>query len=194
MTFDLRKSLRRLKPEKRRASLRRRAVLDLPWVVDEPSIGRPLLLDTTVYIDVLQGRTPSAVDRLLTYRTCFHSAVSLAEVSHLFGRLDPAHPSTKPALKAVAATISDIPDHRLRAPGASIWGEAGILAGAVFRLSGLPRNQGHERKYLNDAIVYLQAGELGATLVTANATDFDFLNQMAPEVSMLLYSREQPTP
>ena len=188
------KSLRRLKPEKHLAPLRRRAESDLPWVVGELSVGGPLLLDTTVYIDVLQGLTRSAVDRLLTLRTCFHSAVSLAELTHLFGRLDPTHPSTKRALKAIEATISDIPDHRLRAPGIRIWGEAGILAGEVFRLSGLPKNQGHERKYLNDAIVYLQAGELGATILSANAADFDFLNQIMPEVSILLYSREQAVP
>ncbi len=47
------------------------------------------MLDTSVYLDVLQARTPDAVDDLLRYRVCYHSAVCLAELTHVFGRLDP---------------------------------------------------------------------------------------------------------
>ena len=45
------------------------------------------MLDTCVYIDVLQGRTPDNVDRLVQLRLVNHSSVCLSELTHLFGRL-----------------------------------------------------------------------------------------------------------
>ena len=45
--------------------------------------GPPVLLDATVYIDVLQGRSPQALDRLIEIRTCNHSAVCIAELVHV---------------------------------------------------------------------------------------------------------------
>jgi predicted nucleic acid-binding protein len=190
--FDLERALRRLKPQKRSQPLTRRPDSELSWAFDEPPIGAPLFLDTSVYLDVLQGRTPVAVDNLLTYRICQHSAVSLAELTHVFGRLDPAHPSTQDVLKTVQETIDDIPPHRLHSPDSEIWGEAGILAGELFRLSGAPNASGHERKYLNDALIYLQAGTLGANVLTANIADFDFLNQLVPNIPIILYRQQAP--
>jgi hypothetical protein len=61
--------------------------------------GKELLLDTCVYIDVLQGRTPVAVDALLQVRTLNHLSVCVAELVHAFGRLDPRHPGTATMLK-----------------------------------------------------------------------------------------------
>ena len=187
MAFDLGSALRSLKPQRRRAGLERRPDSALSWAGDQPSVGGALLLDTSVYLDVLQGRTPEAVDNLLTYRLCHHSAVCLAELSHVFGRLDPAHPTTKSVLGAVADTIEDIPAHRLHAPDASAWGRAGMLAGLLFRLSHLPKGEGHERRFLNDALIFHQAGMLGATVLTGNVGDFDYLSQLVPSVRVIFY-------
>ena len=179
--------MRRLKPHKRLQRLTRRADTELAWASDEPLIGGALILDTSVYLDVLQGRTPDVVDELLTYRVCHHSAVCLAELTHVFGRLDPAHPSTRGVLQTMRGVIEDIPQHRLHAPDSAIWGEAGMLAGELFRLSGAPKGAGLERKYLNDALVYLQARGIGASVLTGNVGDFDFLNQLGPGVPVILY-------
>ncbi|WP_137934509.1 type II toxin-antitoxin system VapC family toxin [Mesorhizobium comanense] len=187
MAFDLRSALRSLKPQRRTAGLERRPESALSWAGDEPAVGGALLLDTSVYLDVLQGRTPEAVDELLTYRLCHHSAVCLAELSHVFGRLDPAHPTTKSILKVVADTIEDIPGHRLHAPDATAWGRAGMLAGLLFRLSRLPKGEGHERRFLNDALTFHQTGPLGATVLTANIRDFDPLSQLVPSVRVIFY-------
>jgi hypothetical protein len=187
LPFDLQGTLRRLKPHKRLERLTRRADSELAWASDEPLIGGALILDTSVYLDVLQARTPDAVDELLTYRVCYHSAVCLAELTHVFGRLDPTHPSTSGVLQTVREVIEDIPRHRLQAPDSATWGEAGMLAGELFRLSGAPKGAGHERKYLNDALVYLQARGIGASVLTGNVGDFDFLNQLVPEVPIVLY-------
>ncbi|OHV65118.1 hypothetical protein LCM4577_29835 [Mesorhizobium sp. LCM 4577] len=187
MGFDLSETLRALKPQKRQGTLARRADDDLPWSDDEPIIGGPLFLDTTVYLDVLQGRSPAGVDTLLTYRLCHHSAVILSELTHVFGRLDPKHTSTKAVLETIQATIADVPEHRLHAPDTAIWGQAGILAGLLFRMSNLPKGEGHERKFLNDALVFLQARQLGASVLTGNIRDFDFLSQLVPTGRIVLY-------
>ncbi|MES2195806.1 MAG: hypothetical protein V4517_15425 [Pseudomonadota bacterium] len=187
MPFDLRGTLWRLKPHKHLERLTRRDDSELAWASDQPLIGSPLMLDTSVYLDVLQGRTPNAVDELLTYRVCHHSAVCLAELTHVFGRLDPTHRSTSGILQTIRGVIEDIPTHRLHAPDKATWGEAGMLAGELFRLSGAPKGAGHERKHLNDALIYLQARGIGASVLTGNVADFDFLNRLGPGVAVVLY-------
>lgn len=189
MSFDLAAALRALKPEKHVGTLEHRADAELPWAADEERIGSPLLLDTSVYLDVLQARTSEDVDRLLRYRTCKHSSVCLGELTHLFGRLDPAHPGTKDILRTVSGVIRDIPVHRLHVPDAEIWGKGGIIAGLLMRLSGVAKNAGHERRFLNDALVFLQARSIGASVLTGNIRDFDFLNQLLPSGRIILYRR-----
>jgi predicted nucleic acid-binding protein len=191
LSFDLDAALRRLKPQRRTTCPPLQSDDRLPWAKDAPSIAGPLLLDTTVYIDLLHGVTPPEVDRLLQLRTCHHSAIPLAELTHAFGRLNPAHPDTKSALKQIRATITkDIPAHRLHAPGNEVWGAAGILAGLVFRLRRLPKNRGHERQLLNDALLYLQARKLGCAVLTGNVEDFDILNKLVPSGQVLFYRKQ----
>ncbi|MEX2694954.1 type II toxin-antitoxin system VapC family toxin [Rhizobium mongolense] len=187
MPFDIRTTLRSIKPEKRTGGLNRRDDSHLAWAEDEPLLGGPILLDTCVYLDVLQGKSSEAVDRLLTYRLCYHSAVCLSELTHVFGRLDPAHTSTKAVLKAVSETVSDIPSHRLHAPDTATWGSAGILAGLIARLSNVPKNAGHERRFLNDALVLLQAQNLGAAVLTGNIKNFDYLTQIVTSEQVIFY-------
>ena len=191
MSFDLKTAERALKPQQAGGPLRARAETELRWVADEPRAGRPLLLDTTVYIDTLQGRTPAAVDDLLRYRNIFHSAVCLAELTHAFGRLDPANPATKRTLAAIAGTIdSDIPRHRLFEPDVDTWGKAGMLAGKALRLGRIPLGHGQERKLLNDSLIYLQARRVGAAILTRNQRDFDLLEQLVPSGVVIFYKQE----
>lgn len=187
MSFDLAAALRALKPQKRRAQLKLRSRADLQWIEGVPPGGEPILLDTTVYIDVLQGCSPERLDFLLGIRICNHSAVCVAELTHLFGRLDPAKAGTKPALRKIEATVNDIPDHRLSAPDEEIWGVAGILAGTLFRLGGY--KAGQEKECLNDALIYLHALKTGSSVVTRNVKDFDLLNQLVPLGKVIFYER-----
>lgn len=185
--FHLRTSLRTIKPQKRTTPLLRRADALLHWVSDEIAIGGRLFLDTTVYLDILHGRTTEPVDQLLRYRICHHSAVCLAELTHVFGRLDPANPSTKAALHTVRDIIETIPEHRLHAPDTITWSNAGMLAGEFVRLHAIPKGAGQERKALNDALIYLQARSLGASVLTGNVADFDYLNQLVPSGRVVFY-------
>jgi predicted nucleic acid-binding protein len=185
--FDLRRSLRRIKPHRFTHPVPRRSRSDLPFVPDSPTSGRQLLLDTCVYIDVLQGNTPANVDALLELRTVNHLAVCVAELTHGFGRLDPRHPGTDAVLHKVAQAVGAIPPHRLEAASADIVIEAGILAGLVFRLCGI--HAGQEVRALNDAIVYLHAMTNGLTLLTRNVREFDIMNQILPDAGILFYER-----
>jgi predicted nucleic acid-binding protein len=185
--FDLRRSLRRIKPHRFTGSIRRRSKAELPFVQDVPTAGGELLLDTCVYIDVLQESTPAAVDGLLRLRTLNHLAVCVAELTHGFGRLDPRHPGTASVLRAIAETVEAIPPHRLESASAEVVIEAGILAGLIFRLCGL--QSGREIAALNDATLYLHAMAKGQTVLTRNVREFDVMNQILPDGRILFYDR-----
>lgn len=183
MGFDRKASLRRIRPQRPGARLARRPEVELPLASKKPVIGRELMLDTCVYIDVLQGKTPLEVDHLLENRIVNHSSVALGEMTHLMGALDPADKRTASVLKMLGRTIDDIPGHRLNAPSARMFGEAGMLAGLVTRLSGQP----HSIALLNDALLFLQAAATGCDLLTGNRRDFDFLDQLMPGTGLILY-------
>jgi predicted nucleic acid-binding protein len=187
LSFDLARTLRRLKPATLKANLARRPAGSLPFVTGSALLGPQLLLDTTVYIDALQSTSPREVNDLITVRVCNHSAVCLAELTHAFGRLAPGHPSTAAALAAVGKVIDGMRPHRIREPSRTVWGTAGILAGMVFRMGGY--KTGQERELLNDALIFLQAVESGYVVLTANVGDFDMLGQLVPEGRVLFYNR-----
>lgn len=185
MAFDLAESLRRLKPEKRTRPLTRRSDQELPFVDLAQGFGPPLLLDTTVYIDVLQGRAPTEVADLLRLRLINHSTVALGELTHLFGRLDPSHANTKSTLRPIKGVINDIPPHRLSTPPAEVIAEAGIVTGIMARLNGLPKTD--KQPFMNDVTLFLQALKMGCTLLSRNITDIDLIGQLVPTGRMLLY-------
>lgn len=187
MSFDIGATLRRLKPEKRTGQLIRRADSELPFVGDEAVVGPGVLLDTTVYIDLLQDRLPENVERLLDSRLLNHSAVVLAELVHLFGRLDPAHPGTIPTLASIRAAIDQIPSHRLTAPSTQALAEAGIVTGVIARLTGLAKSD--RQPLLNDATLFIQALESGFTLLSGNVADMDLIGQVVPAGRVLIYRR-----
>ena len=189
LSFDLDAALRCLKPQRKRRPLGRRSDEKLSWIDQAPAVGSPVLLDTTVYIDTLQGRSPTALDVFISLRTCNHSSVCLAELTYVFGRMNPTDPRTEASLQVIGQTVRDIPRHRLVAPDARMWGSAGILAGILFRLGSYP--PGSERKCLNDALVYLQGHASGWPVVSRNIADFDFLNQLLPDGRILLYRKTE---
>jgi predicted nucleic acid-binding protein len=183
LSFDLKRSLRRLKPTRRTARLDRRPDTALPFISEKATGGPELLLDTCVYIDILQHRAPVGVKTLLAARLCNHSGIALAELTHLFGRLDPQDHRTRSVTSEISGMILDIPDHRLTAPSTHVLGEAGILAGLAARLTGTEPGPA----LLNDAVIYLQALDQGQTVVTRNVREFDWFDQLLPSGRLLLY-------
>lgn len=189
MRVDLSRSLRRLRPSQFSGSRRRRADADLTFAAEASLAGPPLLLDTCVYIDILEGTAPVVVDRLLQARTCIHLSLVLGELSHNFGRLDPNHPHTREHLAELEAVIHDIPPHRIDQDiSAGVVLEAGILAGLVYRLGGF--QPGQETSALVDTALYLQSLETGCVVLTANLRDFDFMQQILPAGRVLFYRKQ----
>jgi predicted nucleic acid-binding protein len=186
LQVDLARSLRRIRPDRWSGSLSRRDDRDLDFADSASLIGPPLLLDTCVYVDGLEGSLPPPVERLLRTRTLIHVSVVLGELSHNFGRLDPRHRHTRQHLDELAGVIEDIPRHRLEdAISAGVLLEAGIVSGLVFRLGGF--RPGQEVAALNDAAIYLHSLERGYTVLTRNIRDFDFMNQIVPSGRIIFY-------
>ena len=186
LSFELEAALRRLRPQRIRR-LSRRTDDRLPWVHEAPLIGTPVLLDSTVYIDTLQGRSPASLDTLISMRLCNHSSVCVSELAYAFGRLSPEDSRTAPALKAIGQVLKEFPTHRIQTPDAETWGLAGILSGLLARLAADDTRAKQRR--LNDALLYLQGTKFGWPVVTGNIEDFDLLNQLVPDGRILLYRK-----
>jgi predicted nucleic acid-binding protein len=183
--IDLARTLRRLKPDKRRPRLLRRAESDLSFVAAENQAGPPLMLDTCVYLHVLRGKTPDRVDALLRSRTLLHCAVAIGELTNRLGARVPLNERERGARANLVRAIAEIPEHRVVAPSVAMWGEAGMLAGLRARLAGF--NEGQAQETLNDALILVQARAEGAVVLTENIGDFDLLQQLLPDSRVLFY-------
>ena len=178
-------SLRRLKPEKRNKGLAYRDRSQLPYLKNLKPPFPKLLLDTTVYIDALQGRLPGDTEVALRTGSLWHSSVTEAELAALAGLLDPTHPDTASVIAQVAASIELRPEHRILTPDRDAWREAGILAGLLARLQRYGKNE--QRKALNDALIYLTATRNGCAVLTRNVSDFDLLMQLDGRGRVVFY-------
>lgn len=167
------------------AQLTPRPRSELAFVEDPVSAGGPLLLDTGVYIHQLKAKTPRVLDALIGVRLVNHSVVAVQELLHAIGVLDPADPRTGSNVAAIRAVLDAIPSHRLFIPGQDVMLDAAVYAGILCRLQGYAKDR--RMKALHDCTLFFQARRLGSALVTANVTDFDFLQQMQPESRVLFY-------
>ena len=182
---DFQETLRRLKIERRRAQLQPRGEAELEFIEATAKRYPKLLYDTTVYIDILQGRFPQQGEVMLRASEAWHSPVTEAELAATCGLLDPAHSKTREIIGQVTAVIELRPSYRTIAPDSEIWREAGILSGLLSRLQGYGKDQ--RRRALNDALLFATARKHGCAVLTRNVADFDFLQQMDPSGKVLFY-------
>ncbi|AEU34511.1 type II toxin-antitoxin system VapC family toxin [Granulicella mallensis] len=180
----LRRTLRCLKLSGHRTALRYRQRSELPVFVKAQSVPK-LLLDTTVYIDELQGKLPPDVARMIDAASLWHSTVTECELSALAGLLNPNHPDTPHTINQVLASIERRPNHRIVNPDREVWRDAGILAGLLARVQQYGKAE--QRQALNDALIFLSAEKAGLTVLTRNLSDFDLLMQLAPYGKVLFY-------
>ena len=130
------------------------------------------ILDTTVYIDHWERGLYE--ERLAALRKAYvirHSAVVLSELRR--------GARTRAAQRLVEAL------YRLAAvrwgPTVEDWWEAGRLIRTIGDAQGWDTNK--RRDFQNDALIALTARRHGATLVTANRSDFELLsNEVAVPV------------
>ena len=143
------------------------------------------MYDTTVYIDILQGRFPNHGEPLLRAADAWHSTVAEQELASTCALLDPGHPDTHNVISRISEIISRIPPYRCLAPDRQVWHEAGILTGTIARVQGIPKPD--RRRVLNDALIFATARKNGHTVLTRNTTDFDFLQQLDPSGRIVFY-------
>ena len=185
MSSEFRGTLRRLKPDKHRAQLRPRAESELEFLGTTSHRPAKLLYDTTVYIDILQGRFPQQGEAILGATEAWHSAVTEAELAAACGLLDPAHSQTPEIIEQIAAVIDRRPSYRMITPDRGIWREAGVLVRTLARTQGYGREQ--RRRVLNDALLFATARKYGFAVLSRNIQDFDLLQQLDPSGKVLFY-------
>ena len=185
MNSEFQTTLRRLKPEKRRAQLKPRAESDLDFIETSNKKPRKLLYDTTVYIDILQNRFPQRGELMLRATEARHSPVTEAELAAAIGLLDPNRSDTREIVEQIRAVIERRPSYRTIVPDPEIWREAGILSGVLARLQGYGKD--HRRRALNDALLFASARKHGCVVLTRNVVDFDLLQQLDRAASVLFY-------
>ncbi len=168
-----------------RRTLARRPDAVLPFASLDELAGQPLLLDTCVYIDQMQGHAPLLVEQLIDTRQVNHSTVAVQELMHTLGVLDPDDSRTAAVVEAVTGQLQAMPEHRLFTPDAEVLGRAALLAGIPSRLQGYARDA--RVKALQDCVLFLQAQKLGFAVLTANLAEFDLLLQFVPTGRVLFY-------
>ena len=185
MSSDFEHVLRQLKPEKRHHGLKPRDENQLPFIGISPGRIETLLYDTTVYVDILEGRFPLGNEAVLRAATAWHSAVTEAELATACTSIDPTDPRSRDVVKRITRLFDLRPAHRTIAPDREVWQRAGALAGVIARLQRLSKPD--RRSILNDALIFSTGRKFGHTVLTRNIRDFDFLNQLDPLGRILFY-------
>jgi predicted nucleic acid-binding protein len=132
--------------------------------------GKWLVFDTGVYIAAIRGGLEGPTYQILQQslpRTYLASVVS-AELR--------AGATTETARRAVQDfTRSASRVGRVVTPSASAWDRAGDLLGHIRRRELHLRDK--VQRLWNDVLIALSARQIGATVVTENARDFDLLRR-----------------
>jgi hypothetical protein len=185
--FDAIRRWARFDPKR---TLARRTDAELPFFNANASLvgGQGLLLDTCVYIDQMQDRSPPTLDDLIAQRQVNHSAVAIQELMHAVGALNPLDARTAGAIAEIGKQIRAMPPHRIFAPDMETLGRAALLSGILCRLQGYEKDG--RLRALFDCVLFLQAQKLGLVALTANVGDYDILLQLIPAGRALFYRRK----
>ena len=183
--FDAARRWARLDPQK---TLARRGNDELPYVDASQVGGQALLLDTCVYIDQMQDRSPRVLDDLVAQRQVNHSTVAIQELMHTVGALNPSDGRTARVIAEIGRQIRAMPPHRIFSPDIEVLGRAALLSGILCRLQGYEKDG--KLRALHDCMLFLQAQKLGLVVLTANVGDYDILLQLIPTGRSLFYRRK----
>ena len=183
--FDAARRWARFDPQK---TLARRGGEQLPFVNASLIGGQGLLLDTCVYIDQMQDRSPQLMDDLIARRQVNHSTVAIQELMHTVGALSPADARTAEVIAEIGKHIKAMPPHRIFVPDAEVLGRAALLSGILCRLQGYEKDG--KLRALLDCVLFLQAQKLGLVVLTTNVSDYDILLQLVPAGRALFYHKK----
>jgi hypothetical protein len=169
-------------------TLTRRSYNELPFVDTSLIGGQGLLLDTCVYIDQMQDRSPQVLDDLIAQRQVNHSTVAIQELKHTVGVLEPSDKRTAGVIAEIRKQIGAMPSHRIFTPDAEVLGRAALLSGILCRLQRYQKDD--KLRALQDCVLFLQAQKLGLVVLTANVGDYDILLQLIPAGRVLFYRQK----
>jgi len=187
LSSDVQSIIGRHHPGRWSRTLTHRPKAELPFDPSRIPAEASLLFDATVYIDQLKGKLPRSIIDLVASRTILHGAPALAELAVTIGALEPADRRTQASLIPIVETLTRINPSRIIAPNYEVWLEAAVMAGILARTQAIPRQD--RRKFLNDTLLFLQAADAGAVMVSRNSRDLDLLLQLKPQVAVLLYDK-----
>lgn len=187
MKSDVQSIISRHDPGRWSRPLAHRPKAHLPFDPFQVPAGVSLLFDATVYTDQLKGQLPTSIVNLMASRTILHGATALAELAVTIGALDPADRRTHATMSPIIETLTRINPSRIIAPSHEVWLEAAVMAGILARTQAIPKQD--RRRFLNDALLFLQAADTGSVLVSRNSRDLDLLLQLKPQASVLLYDK-----
>src|SRR6266852_4361100 len=151
-------------------------------------LDQGLLLDTSVYIDQMQNRSPQILDDLVAQRQVNHSTVAIQELMHTVGVLNPSDARTAGVITEIGKQIKAMPPHRIFAPDIEALGRAALLSGILCRLQRYEK--AGKLRALQDCVLFLQAQKLGLVVLTANVSDYDILLQLIPTGRALFYRQK----
>jgi hypothetical protein len=180
--FDAARRWARFDPQR---TLTRRRDNELPFVNPGSIGGQGLLLDTCVYIDQMQDRSPQILDDLIAQRQVNHSTAAIQELMHTVGVLNPSDARTATVIDVIGKQIRTMPSYRIFAPDTEVLGRAALLSGILCRLQGYEKDG--RLRALQDCVLFLQAQKLGLVVLTANVSDYDILLQLIPAGRVLFY-------
>jgi hypothetical protein len=180
--FDAARRWARFDPQR---TLTRRSDNELPFVSASSIGGQGLLLDTSVYIDQMQNRSPQMLDDLIAQRQVNHSTIAIQELMHTVGVLNPSDARTATVIDVIGKQVRAMPPHRIFAPDTEVLGRAALLSGILCRLQSYERDG--KLRALQDCVLFLQAQKLGLVVLTANIADHDILLQLFPTGRALFY-------
>lgn len=183
--FDAARRGARFDPQR---TLARRSADELPFVDVSSVGGQGLLLDTCVYIDQMQDRSPQVLDDLVAQRQVNHSTVAIQELMHTVGVLNPSDARTAGVINEIGKQIRAMPPHRIFTPDVEVLGRAALLSGILCRLHGYEKDG--KLRALQDCVLFLQAQKLGLVVLTANVSDYDILLQLIPVGRALFYRKK----
>ena len=183
--FDAARRWARLDPQE---TLARRGDDELPFVKASQIGGQGLLLDTCVYIDQMQDRSPQVLNDLIAQRQVNHSTVAIQELMHTVGVLNPSDARTVGVIAEIGKQLKAMPPHRIFAPDIEVLGRAALLSGILCHLQGYAKDG--KLRALQDCVLFLQAKKLGLVVLTANVSDYDILLQLVPTGRALFYHRK----
>jgi hypothetical protein len=180
--FDAARRWARFDPQR---SLTRRGEAELPFVNASLIGGQGLLLDTCVYIDQMQDRSPQVLDDMIAQRQVNHSSVAIQELMHTVGVLKPSDKRSAGIIAEIGKQIRAMPPHRIFAPDVEVLARAALLSGILCRLQGYEKDG--KLRALQECILFLQGQRLGLVVLTANVSDYDILLQLVPTGRALFY-------